>query len=250
MIRKKPALGLDPRVAPVFRKDHAQTSNLDPDPIPVNWIKVWGNNRTKYHPAVVLVSERISRFRVATESRALKPLVPSPFPGVMAPPSGIEFRAGRLRECREPDSAKTPIVLAAAPRKCRQVGETLYQEIPMKLNSIASALGLIAASALLLPSGAQARYAVRGGAIHAAGFRGGMVRPGWHGAGTRWAGGYHGGYYRGGRYYGGWGWGAGAAAAGLAAGAAASTLYNSSTCYQQRSVWNGAAYVTQWVRVC
>ncbi len=117
----------------------------------------------------------------------------------------------------------------------------------MKLNLVASALCLIAAGALLQPSGAQARFVARGGAIHAGGFRGGMARPGWHGSGTRWAGGYRGGYYRGGRYY---GWGAGAAAAGVAAGAAAGALYNSSTCYQQQSVWNGSAYVVRSVRVC
>jgi hypothetical protein len=124
----------------------------------------------------------------------------------------------------------------------------------MKSGKALLIIGLLASATMLLPDVADAR---RGGG---AGFRAGHVhaggmRPGYHGAGTRWAGGLRPGYrgaaggqyYRGGYSGGGWGWPAAGVAAGAAIGAAAA--YGSS-CYQTQNVWNGYTYVPQTVRVC
>lgn len=125
----------------------------------------------------------------------------------------------------------------------------------MKSSNLLLAMGLLGALATLVPEVADARP--RGGGFHAGGarihaggiHRGGMVRPGWHGHGTRWASG--GRYYRGGYYRRGYGY---PVAAGVAAGAAlgAAAAYGSSygSCYQTQSVWNGYTYVNQTVRVC
>ena len=122
----------------------------------------------------------------------------------------------------------------------------------MKLKAVAVAFGLCAAGMLTLPDGA---LAFRGG-VHGGRFHGGGA---WHGGGGHWAGrgqhwaggrGWHGGYWRGGRYYGGgWGWGAAAAGAAVGAAAVGAAAYGSS-CYQLQNVWNGYAYVQQYVRVC
>ena len=127
----------------------------------------------------------------------------------------------------------------------------------MKTSNVLLAFGLLGALTTLLPDTADARG--RGGGFHASGarfhaggvHRGGVVRPGWHGGGTRWAAG-GGRYYRGGGYYRrGYGY---PVAAGVAAGAAlgAAAAYGSSygSCYQTQSVWNGYTYVNQTVRVC
>ena len=99
----------------------------------------------------------------------------------------------------------------------------------MKPNALALALSFASAAAFLLTDGAQARR-FGSGSFLAANIHANRVRPGWHGR----------------RYY---GWGA--AAAGVAAGAAAgAALYNGASCYQQRQVWNGYAYVWQTANVC
>jgi hypothetical protein len=128
----------------------------------------------------------------------------------------------------------------------------------MKPGKALLAIGIFASATMLIPDAADARR-LGGGGARAAHFHAGGVRPGWHGAGTRWAGGvrpgWHGGgtrwaggrYYRGGYYGGGWGWPAAGVAAGAALGAAAA--YGSS-CYQTQNVWNGYTYVPQTVRVC
>jgi hypothetical protein len=116
----------------------------------------------------------------------------------------------------------------------------------MKLKAVAFTLGLCAAGMLVLPDGALAR-----GGGHRGGFHGGRA---WHGGGGHWAGGgrhWAGGRgWHGGRYYaGGRRWGAAAAGAAVGAAAVGAAAYGSS-CYQLQNVWNGYAYVQQYVRVC
>jgi hypothetical protein len=129
----------------------------------------------------------------------------------------------------------------------------------MKTKAIASALGLLAATTLLVADGAHAgRFGGDHdhGAAHAGGFHGG-ARPGWHGGGARRVGGrsYPGTYDRARGYDGGSGWGAAAMAA-VAAKAAARAAYDAHDpsflhrCYQPQRIWNGAYYRWQLVSIC
>ena len=124
----------------------------------------------------------------------------------------------------------------------------------MKTKTIASALGLLAAAALLVADGAHAgRSGDHGdGAAHAGGSHG-NARPGWHGGRTRWVGSYPGTYDRAGDYYGRW---TAADAAAVAAKAAARAAYDAHDpdflhrCYQPQRIWNGAYYAWRLVSVC
>ena len=126
----------------------------------------------------------------------------------------------------------------------------------MKIKTIASALGFLAAATLLVADGAYARRSGdhHGGAAHAGGFHGG-AKPGWHGSGTRWVGGrsYPATYDHTRGYYGEWGWGG---AADVAAKAAARAGYDARDydflhrCYEPQRIWNGAYYAWQLVNVC
>ena len=131
----------------------------------------------------------------------------------------------------------------------------------MKTRTIASALGFLAAAALLVADGAHAGRSGDhhgDGAARAGGFHG-SAWPGWHGGRTRWVGGrsYPGTYDRAGDYYGNYyGRWTAADAARVAAKAAARAAYDAHDpdflhrCYQPQRIWNGAYYTWRLVSVC
>jgi hypothetical protein len=132
-------------------------------------------------------------------------------------------------------------------------------EAIMRTPIVIGAVGLIAAMAL--SNVVEARPLGRAG-FHAGGFAHPGIRPGWHGAGTRWVGpgrpGWHGGGVRWatpGWGWGrpGWGWGRPGWGWPVAAGVAAGTAWGAASyasCRQDRWVWNGRRYVIRRVWVC